>query len=996
VAENLWNKRWGSDAFDRSARRVATRKRRVSRPRLDELEQRVVLTFGPASLTPVAINALQPLALPGGSANRVSTDLLLGYDRVEGMPVSTNLQGMDASSKAPLMTDAQGRVEANFTTGNATALAPILTSMGVNVVSVLPKYNQVEGYLPWSALPALSNLGSQGLMGIIGVERPIASVGTVTDEGVNVIQADRVAASTPGYNGAGITVGALSDSYNNVAAPSFGGKTGAAADELSGDLAPNVNVIQDISSGGTDEGRAILQIIHKVAPGASEAFATADVSEGGFASNIQALANAGAKVIDDDITYFDEPFFQPGIVGQAVNNVVTNNGVSYFSSAGNYDTQAYDTASSSSYGSNPLNFITDTIPGISSSPGSYFNFAATGTANDKMAFTIDGNQAIVASFEFDQPFYTTSGVTTNLDVYLLNSSGQVVAYSNDNNISLQEPFQFLGYQASATAQFDLVIQKVSGPTPGEIKFVNYGSNDYGDINFGTFATNSSTITPHAAEPTAMAVGAVPFFFQLTPETFSSFGPATFLFDASGNRLASPLTVAKPNIMAPDGVSTTFFGSSSNYNGFPNFFGTSAAAPHAAGAAALILQADPSDTPTQVYSALESTANPNVGTGAVNQVGNGLINVYTAIFGGPVPAFADTADGFETGVLGSQWQIYQSGAGRVQVSSDNGPSSGNYQLVLDGNLQGYYAAQLDEAILNVNLAGRKAVNFTFDHQFFNEFGSSVATVPAMPATFTGHNDSNGVAFSVDGTNWYRIESLASDTSLPYQTDSFNLSQIAAADGVTLGANTLIKFQESSNVSDNAPFLGLGIDNVKVSALSVLTQNQIDIGTVQRSVVRSLTLTFQGDVTTIPASAFSLVRSEDGLAFPVNVGAPVYMGGLTTVVLTWGGPNLNGTSLPDGRYTLSINGSLILDNFGNEVDAANNGTAGSTGTINFYRFFGDFLGTGVVNATDFLMFRTAYLTGNATGANSIYSYTGATTFSIIDLNAFTANFTKRTLT
>ena len=451
----------------------------------------------------------------------------------------------------------------------------------------------------------------------------------------------------------------------------------------------------------------------------------------------------------------------------------------------------------------------------------------------------------------------------------------------------------------------------------------------------------------------MAVGAVPFYNQLGAESFSSFGPATFLFDASGNRLGSPVTVAKPNMMAPDGESTTFFGGN-DINGFPNFFGTSAAAPHAAGAAAEILQANPSDTPAQVYAALTSTANPNVSGGGVNQVGAGLIDAYRAIFGGPVPVFADTFDGFESGALGTDWQVYTAGAGRVQVSSANGPSSGTYQLVMDGNANGYVLGQIDEATLNMNLAGRQDVTLTFDQKFFNADGVAVT---AMPATFSGHNNSNGVAFSVDGTNWFRITSLGSTSSTPYATDTFNLSTIAAADGVTLGANTLIKFQEYNADSFFAPSLGLAIDNVKVAALSVLTQNQIDIGTAQRSAVRSITLTFQGDVTTIPAAAFSLTRSEDGATFPVVVGTPVYMGGLTTVVLTFGGPNLDGTSLPDGRYSLSIAGSQILDNFGNEVDAANNGTAGSTGTISFYRFFGDSNGDGLVDATDYLAFRSA---------------------------------------
>ena len=85
-----------------------------------------------------------------------------------------------------------------------TQLAPILTSLGVDVVSVLPQYNRVEGYIPWSALPAVSDLGSQGLMGIIGVEKPMTSAGSVTSEGVNVMEADRVQASTPGYDGSGV------------------------------------------------------------------------------------------------------------------------------------------------------------------------------------------------------------------------------------------------------------------------------------------------------------------------------------------------------------------------------------------------------------------------------------------------------------------------------------------------------------------------------------------------------------------------------------------------------------------------------------------------------------------------------------------------------------------------------------------------------------------------------------------------------------------------
>jgi hypothetical protein len=414
-------------------------------------------------------------------------------------------------------------------------------------------------------------------------------------------------------------------------------------------------VIQDLASGGTDEGRAMLQIVHDVAPGASLAFATAHNTEGNFAASIQNLANAGARVITDDISYFDEPFFQPSIVAQAVNTVVTNNSVSYFSSAGNIDTQSFDTASSSSYGSNPRHFVTDTIPNLGT--GSFFDFDTSGAVNDRTTFTLAANQGVIPSMQWEQPFYTATGVTTDLDVFRINhNTGAIVAGSNADNFLNQTPLELFGFQIGASAtQYNLVILNFAAPNPGEIKFVNYGANEFGDVNFGTFATNSPTVGSHPGPPNAMAVGAVPFFRQRTPESFSSFGPVTFLFDSAGNRLGSPVVVAKPDMMAPDGVSTTFFGGSF-INGFPNFFGTSAAAPHAAGVAAQTLQANPGDTPWQVHSAMKTTADPNLGSGNVNQVGAALIDAYRAIIGGPVAVFPDAADGFEAGAQGIQWQV----------------------------------------------------------------------------------------------------------------------------------------------------------------------------------------------------------------------------------------------------------------------------------------------------------------------------------------------------
>jgi hypothetical protein len=98
-------------------------------------------------------------------------------------------------------------------------------------------------------------------------------------------------------------------------------------------------------------------------------------------------------------------------------------------------------------------------------------------------------------------------------------------------------------------------------------------------------------------------------------------------------------------------------------------------------------------------------------------------------------------------------------------------------VLDTNIQfnpissGFYTVPaLEESILSANLAGRTNVTLFFDEKMFTN-ATDLAPV-AMPPTFTGHNNSSGVAFSVDSTNWFRIVSLTGPNSTTsYQTQSF---------------------------------------------------------------------------------------------------------------------------------------------------------------------------------------------------------------------------------
>ena len=193
-------------------------------------------------------------------------------------------------------------------------------------------------------------------------------------------------------------MGILSDSYDCYAStrspasgvPASGnngyasnGFTATAADDIaSGDLpaAANINILEEAGTATDaaglrrlpdyflpdgDEGRAMMQIVHDVAPGAKLAFHTAAVTEADFASGIQELATAGAKVIADDVSYFDEPFFQDGLRRAGRRTRVNAAGVAYFSAAGNSGSNGYDntapdfaTASTSPPGEMLLNFDT--------------------------------------------------------------------------------------------------------------------------------------------------------------------------------------------------------------------------------------------------------------------------------------------------------------------------------------------------------------------------------------------------------------------------------------------------------------------------------------------------------------------------------------------------------------------------------------------------------------------------------------------------------------
>jgi subtilase family protein len=181
-------------------------------------------------------------------------------------------------------------------------------------------------------------------------------VGTAFDQGVTQHRVDKVstlysAGASMSLDGNGISVGCLSDSYDTrTAAPH------APADVTNFDLpgaAGNpynttpVFLLHDAPGAETDEARALCQVVYKMAPRAKIGVSTANGGELNFANSMRALAginsadfpNAStqgfaANVLVDDVGYFDEPWYEDGMLGDAVNDINAA-GKHYFSSASN-------------------------------------------------------------------------------------------------------------------------------------------------------------------------------------------------------------------------------------------------------------------------------------------------------------------------------------------------------------------------------------------------------------------------------------------------------------------------------------------------------------------------------------------------------------------------------------------------------------------------------------------------------------------------------------
>jgi hypothetical protein len=244
---------------------------------------------------------------------------------------------------------------------------------------------------------------------------------------------------------------------------------------------------------------------------------------------------------------------------------------------------------------------------------------------------------LTVDLQWDEPW---NGVATDLDAYLLNASGFLVQEAAEANVETsQTPVEVLSWvnESSTTKTVQLVVNRALGEAKPRVKLALLENG--GGVEATEYPRSSGedvvgpTIFGHSGSASAISVAAVPFDSNSEPEPYSSRGPVIHGFGpVEGISPAAPLgppeeIISKPNLAATDCGKTTFFAIFDSP--FWRFCGTSAAAPHAAAVAALMLDAEPAADPEAVRTALEGSAAP-VGGFDSCAVGAGLVEAVGAV------------------------------------------------------------------------------------------------------------------------------------------------------------------------------------------------------------------------------------------------------------------------------------------------------------------------------------------------------------------------------
>lgn len=622
----------------------------------------VLLVTGLCAL-PVAVygNPKQSQSLERWGNSVVSARAMRALERPAPEPLTRFARG---AASASVLLEVRGSAETlDRLEHSGLTLAHFSRSYGSAIVAI----RSLQELEQLSRLP--------GVIQVDALEPRIVRAGIVNSRAPEAMQAN-----SPDFGRAeSQRIGVISDSFaitnavrdtNTTPAAGQAGSLQGSRPQDSGDLPAVVSILEEGAAGNTDEGAAMAELAHDMAPGASLVFHAAGVSRASFAEAIDTLCDAGqASVVVDDIGFLLEPYYQDGIVAQAAQRCVAK-GIPFVSAAGNDGDQAFRQQ------------YVDLDPAGDDQPDRNAAFAASGAdlhdwggGDGFLQVTVPAGGEVYAVLQWNQPSASVNsqaGSQIDLDLYAtradsvlaLNPSnpahaGRSISAQGTTGQPLGDASEFLLLTGAAVdTTYYLAIEHYQGSqgdipqaagVPLEFRLVLVGA-----VVSAEYPYDGPAIWGHPTAEGVISVGAVPWWEAppfapasygspaIDPQPYSARGGSIPIqFDASGQYQSVQRFV--PTLSGVDANNTSFFGSDfteganpgyGEPDGFPNFFGTSAAAPNIAALIALLQERFPSLTPAEVVDGLIASAVDVAGiraaSGTDSVSGAGLVSGEAAL------------------------------------------------------------------------------------------------------------------------------------------------------------------------------------------------------------------------------------------------------------------------------------------------------------------------------------------------------------------------------
>lgn len=518
------------------------------------------------------------------------------------------------SPLSPARADSAGAIQVQIqTTGTMTTALTALRRAGARIQTYSANLGIVQAWVRPVSVRQITKLAMVKSIGLPAYRQ--ASSGSVQTEGDAILSADKVRQrfANLGIDGTGIKIGVISDGVDNI---------GSVTSEL-----PAITINPSLPGSG-DEGTAMLEIIHDMAPGAQLYF-SGPLTNLDMVDSVNYLVAQGCDIIVDDLLFPGEPYFADGPVAQAAQAAI-DAGVTYISAAGNQG------VASGFYGDSHYQ-------GLFNNDGVGFHDFDPGQNIDDFKEMLVVNGTTLTIFLQWSEAYGQSG--TDYDLYLLSAGFQVIAASTNFQSGNSDPIEVIQWTNTTGAdQFvRVLVNWFAGDPQREIEMFTFGPGT------GAFDHNVSgdALVGQQAVEGVISVSAINAndAGHDNIEPFASQGPSTIYtdFNAKTSILRQTLDGA-----AVDGVQTRI----GQLGFFSNpFFGTSAAAPHTAAIVALMLQANPSLSPAQVSNTLHATADDltDYGVGFDQVSGFGRFNALNAVFASVVLGAPDLDVNSDTGL-----------------------------------------------------------------------------------------------------------------------------------------------------------------------------------------------------------------------------------------------------------------------------------------------------------------------------------------------------------